>query len=193
MSTTVRIAFAALLTVASAACLSGCKGFKTSFDDPTADSSHPAQATHGAESQSRPMNTPSATPTQTTWPYREAPGVSGGHKPVRRVQVVTFPQNSASLSTEAAGALGVITDELKTNTKWSILVAGFADKMGESAGGQPLGTKRAQAVADYLASRGVAKDRIHLQSLGSTYAEGDQWTKEAQKQDRRAEVWAFWE
>jgi outer membrane protein OmpA-like peptidoglycan-associated protein len=107
--------------------------------------------------------------------------------------VVTFASGSGALDTEAEGALALVAEELKLNSKWKVLVVGFADKVGETAAGETLGSKRAQSVSNRLKTIGVPQERLHAQSLGSAYAEGDQWTKGAQKQDRRAEVWAFWE
>ena len=48
-------------------------------------------------------------------------------------------------------------------------VYGFTDTTGSDALNQRLSEQRAQAVADYIAARGVARSRIATQGFGEQY------------------------
>ena len=48
-------------------------------------------------------------------------------------------------------------------------VYGFTDTTGSNALNQGLSERRAQAVADYLAARGVARSRIETRGYGESY------------------------
>jgi outer membrane protein OmpA-like peptidoglycan-associated protein len=109
----------------------------------------------------------------------------------RLLKVVSFGAGSSSLDGEGRGALGIAAEELAANPAWHVLVVGHADNQGEKSGGENLGQSRARVTAEHLRALGVAQDHLSVQSLGSTYAQGDRYALEQVGRDRRVELWVF--
>ncbi len=122
------------------------------------------------------------------WAYDEAPAVPAGLKPHQLLKNLTFASGSSSLDREGQGALLEAVKELKVNTRWHVLVAGFAGNRGEGAS---VGQARAESVGKFLRSQGIDAARISTMNLGSKYAQGREYEPQQQALDRRAEVWAF--
>lgn len=127
-------------------------------------------------------------PAPKVWPYSQAPEVPDGFKAVRRLKVVSFPSGGSSLNNEASGALSEAVQMLKENSAWHILCVGHTDNAGESSS---VGMSRAKAAASLFRGRGIDRSRIHTQSVGSAYAEAQEYETEQRKRDRKVEVWAF--
>jgi OOP family OmpA-OmpF porin len=64
-------------------------------------------------------------------------------------------------------------------------VEGHTDSQGEEDYNQDLSERRAQAVADYLESKGIAAGRLKVQGLGESKPIGDNDTAEGRTQNRR--------
>ena len=62
---------------------------------------------------------------------------------------------------EAAAEVGVLFCTL-------VLVTGHTDRIGSQAYNQKLSERRANAVRDYLVSKGVARDKIETLGMGKT-------------------------
>ena len=72
------------------------------------------------------------------------------------------PEGKAAIDTEVLSKLRDVTKlEL-------ILVTGHTDPIGTQAYNQKLSERRADAVRDYLVSKGVAKDKIETLGMGKT-------------------------
>lgn len=100
-----------------------------------------------------------------------------------------FAAGSATIKSEARGELNRIASQL--NGKWSghsIMVVGHTDsdplKKSKAKWGsnENLSRARAQAVADYLAGRGVSSGRMTVEGRGAAEPKGDK------KSSRRVEV-----
>ena len=76
---------------------------------------------------------------------------------------------------------------LKKNPQQRLLLAGYADWYGEDVYNQNIGTRRAQQVADVLASFGVASDRLDMITLGNREATRG-INKEDAVKDRRCDI-----
>jgi outer membrane protein OmpA-like peptidoglycan-associated protein len=88
---------------------------------------------------------------------------------VRLPDGVTFATGSASINAGFRTTLDNVADSLIRYPNSLIDVYGFTDTTGSTALNQQLSQQRAQAVADYLASRGVARSRIATQGFGEQY------------------------
>ena len=73
---------------------------------------------------------------------------------------ITFALNSADLNAQFYNALDGVSMVLKEYDKTVIEVAGHTDSSGSDQYNQALSERRAQAVAGYLASHGVKKQRL---------------------------------
>lgn len=104
------------------------------------------------------------------------------------VAPVTFAFNSAKLDPRFYPTLNNIADRLAQEPDATIIIQGHADQRGTHAYNLHLSKRRAQAVADYLAARGVDRDRLKIASCGKRRlaARGDD--SEAHAQNRRVEI-----
>jgi peptidoglycan-associated lipoprotein len=80
---------------------------------------------------------------------------------------VYFAENSAALDDTARTTLDNQASWLSTYTSYKIKVEGFADERGTPQFNMQLGAKRADAVAAYLASKGVPAIRLKAKSFGN--------------------------
>ena len=69
-----------------------------------------------------------------------------------------------------------------------MVVEGHTDSQGTAASNQELSQKRAQAVRDYLVSRGIAGDRVTAQGFGPTRPIGENGSAEGRANNRRVEI-----
>nr|WP_137676953.1 OmpA family protein [Parerythrobacter lutipelagi] len=88
---------------------------------------------------------------------------------VRLPDGVTFATGSANINAGFYGTLDSVAASLVKYPNSLIDVYGFTDTTGSDALNQRLSEQRAQAVADYLVSRGVARSRIATQGFGERY------------------------
>ncbi|MFN3990198.1 MAG: OmpA family protein [Erythrobacter sp.] len=85
---------------------------------------------------------------------------------VRLPDGVTFARGSASINPGFYDTLNSVADSLMRYPNSLIDVFGFTDTTGSPATNQRLSEQRAQAVADYLIARGVARSRIETRGFG---------------------------
>lgn len=88
---------------------------------------------------------------------------------VRLPDGVTFASGSASISPSFQATLDTIAQSLIKYPNSLIDVYGFTDTTGSTALNQSLSVERAQAVASYLESRGVARTRMAVKGYGEQY------------------------
>ena len=80
---------------------------------------------------------------------------------------VFFETDSSELTPQSRGTLDKQAQWLNNYTQYSqFTVEGHADERGTREYNIALGARRAQAVRDYLISRGVAANRMHTISYG---------------------------
>ncbi|MBO7080687.1 MAG: OmpA family protein [Neisseriaceae bacterium] len=101
---------------------------------------------------------------------------------------VTFATNSAVLNESAIGSLNEVAGVLAQYNETTITVEGHTDITGNDSINQPLSERRAQAVAQYLNSKGVAATRISQIGYGSKRPIADNNTEVGRAQNRRVEI-----
>lgn len=79
---------------------------------------------------------------------------------------VLFAVDQSSLSPEAMTTLDAQAEWLLLNTDYSATIEGHADEQGTREYNLALGARRANAVRDYLVSRGVSAARLTTISYG---------------------------
>jgi outer membrane protein OmpA-like peptidoglycan-associated protein len=173
--------------VIAAAGVAGCAHlYKKPRSEP-----RPTTTAQGREIRGGEPSTPAVPAPVTAWTYSEAPAVPSGMEVKKLLKTLTFPQGSSTLNQEAKGALIEAARELKTNTRWHVLAAGFTDNRGEAGNATALSRARAVAAQKYLVSQGIAADRISTEAMGSKYAEGGEFEPGQVARDRRVEIWVF--
>jgi len=81
---------------------------------------------------------------------------------------ITFPINSYEIQPQFRSTLDHVAATLSTYPSTLIDVYGHTDPSGGDAINLPLSRNRAGSVADYLAARGVQRERIATQGFGSS-------------------------
>lgn len=88
---------------------------------------------------------------------------------VRLPDGVTFATGSSAINPGFYDTLNNVAESLIKYPNSLIDVYGFTDTTGSTLTNQRLSEQRAQAVAEYLAARGVARARIATQGFGEQY------------------------
>ena len=103
---------------------------------------------------------------------------------------VTFATGSASINQTFRNTLDQVAANLKTYPNSLVDVYGYTDNTGSDSFNQKLSEQRAQAVANYLISQGVASARIRWQGFGENpqYFKGDNSTEYGRALNRRVEI-----
>ncbi len=100
-----------------------------------------------------------------------------------------FPTNSSKLSDSAKPNLDEVAKALKDQPQASdVIVEGHTDSTGSAENNMKLSEERAQAVADYLSSQGVSKDRIQIKGVGSEDPASHEKTAEGRAVNRRVDI-----
>ncbi len=99
-----------------------------------------------------------------------------------------FDSGSAQLTLDGRNALDRLAQDLNNQMIKSIRVVGHTDSIGSNQANLSLSYARANAVAAYLASRGVNRQLITTQGLGETRPIADNRTERGRALNRRVEI-----
>lgn len=101
---------------------------------------------------------------------------------------VSFTSGSAVLSQQVYPALDKVAATLNEHPETTVNVVGHSDSTGSAAANLELARRRAQAVANYLAERGVTRNRLMVDSKGELEPIADNSTESGRAQNRRVEL-----
>jgi outer membrane protein OmpA-like peptidoglycan-associated protein len=104
---------------------------------------------------------------------------------------ILFNINSSELQPTAKTNIESLAKVLEKYQDTNILIEGDTDSTGSEGYNQKLSERRAQAVADYQKSLGVAGSRISTVGLGKSNPVASNATEEGRRQNRRVEVAIF--
>jgi outer membrane protein OmpA-like peptidoglycan-associated protein len=105
----------------------------------------------------------------------------------QKINVPGFMANKARVDNVAKAILDNVAVQLKNEPRLRASVSGYTDGSRREARVKGLGLKRAQAVVDYMVSKGIEASRLTATDGGaSTLAESK--TEAGRKQNRRAEI-----
>ena len=99
-----------------------------------------------------------------------------------------FKTNRAELNDNAFGKLDLIVEYMNKYPAKRILVEGHTDNQGSAAYNKNLSLRRAQAVKNYLVSKGITADRIEIIGYGESQPIADNSTPEGRQLNRRVEI-----
>lgn len=100
-------------------------------------------------------------------------------------ELVHFAYDKSDLTDSSRAALGDKVKVFQANPAMRILIVGNTDNRGTGAYNLALGTRRAQAVKDYLVAQGVASSRIQIETRGETQPIASGNSAGAMAQNRR--------
>jgi outer membrane protein OmpA-like peptidoglycan-associated protein len=109
-------------------------------------------------------------------------------KPTLVLQGVTFATGSAQLTGDSRTVLDIVAESLRGNPDVRVEVGGHTDNTGSSVVNTRLSQARAEAVRDYLLSRGVATDRMTARGYGPENPVADNRTAAGRQRNRRVEL-----
>jgi len=153
---------------------------KWTAENPNASAGGPAKAE--AAKPSAPAAAPKPAPgtTSSLDALRAGEAAAGGP-----LKDVNFNFDSAALSESARALLRANADWLKANSAARIQIEGHCDERGAADYNMALGAKRAQASLDYLATLGIAANRMATVSYGEEIPMCKEKTEECWAKNRR--------
>ncbi|CAE6894384.1 MULTISPECIES: OmpA family protein [Pseudomonas] len=101
---------------------------------------------------------------------------------------ITFATNSSDISSSFYPTLNSLVTVFKEFDKSGINIVGHTDSTGSLALNQNLSNARAQSVASYLSSNGVAGNRISAYGAGPNQPIASNATEQGRAQNRRVEI-----
>lgn len=101
---------------------------------------------------------------------------------------ITFATDSSTVQPQFQPTLNKVADVLDRYNQTYVDVYGHTDSTGSAQYNQALSERRADAVADYLVSRGVEAARIEALGYGLTQPIASNDTPEGRAQNRRVEI-----
>jgi outer membrane protein OmpA-like peptidoglycan-associated protein len=101
---------------------------------------------------------------------------------------ITFETNSYAVQPQFRKTLDDVAGTLAQYNQSYIDIYGHTDATGGDAINLPLSRNRAQSVADYLTTRGVARARIGTQGFGSSQPVASNNSEDGRSQNRRVEI-----
>ena len=106
-------------------------------------------------------------------------------------EFVVFAPSSDVLPSSANSILDDIVTALNSFPDVLIEIAGHTDSHSSATYNQDLSQRRAQAVADYLANKGIDKSRLRPNGYGESQPIASNDTADGRAKNRRVEFWAF--
>ncbi len=113
---------------------------------------------------------------------------SGSDVVLRMPAGITFPIGSFAIQPQFQSTLREVAQTLRIDNQTYVDVLGHTDASGGEASNQSLSVNRAQAVANYLKSRGVAAARVAVKGYGETAPIASNDSEEGRAQNRRIEI-----
>lgn len=101
---------------------------------------------------------------------------------------ITFDFGQSTLKPQFYGVLGNLANTLNQFPDTRIQVAGHTDNVGSDASNLRLSQDRANSVRTYLASAGVAQQRMQAVGFGESRPIADNSTEAGRAQNRRVEI-----
>jgi outer membrane protein OmpA-like peptidoglycan-associated protein len=106
--------------------------------------------------------------------------------PVTELADIQFELNRFEIRPDAMAALDRAVEAMKQNPAMRLRVEGHASEEATAEYNLALGERRANAVREYLVSRGVAASRLSTVSYGETRPKYDNTREETRRLNRRA-------
>lgn len=101
---------------------------------------------------------------------------------------VNFEFDSAKLTSDSYETLDRVAASLKEWSEIEVEVGGHTDSEGDDEYNRKLSQERAQAVRDYLVSKGVSSSRLTAKGYGESHPVADNGTAEGRAKNRRVEL-----
>ncbi len=101
---------------------------------------------------------------------------------------VIFATGQAEIKPMAWPSLQKLVNFLKENPERQADIEGHTDNVGAAESNQALSQRRAEAVRDFLVTRGITIERITARGMGADYPVANNETESGRKLNRRVEI-----
>ncbi|MBX3645834.1 MAG: OmpA family protein [Rubrivivax sp.] len=101
---------------------------------------------------------------------------------------INFDFDSAVIKPEYAGILDGAVQALEGNPSVHVVIEGHTDSRGAEAYNQKLSERRANAVKEYLVSKGIEKNRVYTEGKSFKQPIASNSTAEGRAKNRRTEI-----
>ena len=132
--------------------------------------------------------TTTATPTAPPKPAPPPPPPPPAPKQPISFHSVYFDFDKSTLKPEAVAELDRAAKIMLDNPDVWLELQGNTDSVGTDSYNMKLGERRANAVFDYLKSKGVASNRLKTMSFGESKPEASNKTAEGRTENRRVDL-----
>ena len=99
-----------------------------------------------------------------------------------------FDFDKATLKPEGKAKLDDLVSKMSGVNLEVIIAVGHTDSVGTDAYNQKLSVRRAEAVKNYLTSKGIEKNRVYTEGKGEKQPVADNKTAEGRAKNRRVEI-----
>ncbi|MCS6824904.1 MAG: OmpA family protein [Cytophagaceae bacterium] len=99
-----------------------------------------------------------------------------------------FDVNKWDIKEESIPTLNKLVESLNKNKKLVIEIAGHTDNVGKDADNMRLSQRRANAIRDYLISKGISEKRLLAKGYGEKFPLVSNDTEEGRAKNRRTEI-----
>jgi hypothetical protein len=107
------------------------------------------------------------------------------------LQGIEYPSGGSELSATSFAELDRLVNLMKKHPKFSVEIFGHTDNLGGARANRELSFRRAEAVANYLIRKGVAKERVIFNGFGDQYPLASNASAAGRTKNRRVEVHLF--
>jgi outer membrane protein OmpA-like peptidoglycan-associated protein len=101
---------------------------------------------------------------------------------------VLFDTGKATLKPGADSVVGRVAEFMQKNPDTKVMIEGHTDSRGSDEYNQELSKRRAQAVQDALASRGIDRNRVEAVGKGEGFPVASNDSDAGRQQNRRVEI-----
>jgi len=101
---------------------------------------------------------------------------------------VLFDFDKTTIKPQAAEILDRLVAFMKENPNSKVSLSGYTDSIGTEAYNQALSERRANAVKDYIVTKGIDSSRISGQGFGESKPIADNKTAAGRAKNRRVEI-----
>ena len=101
---------------------------------------------------------------------------------------ISFPPGQATITPNFRSMLDNFAQSLQQNPTATLTIVGHTDSTGSASINEPLSLQRADAVRDYLVSRGVASNRITVDGRGAREPIASNDNEAGRARNRRVEI-----
>jgi len=107
------------------------------------------------------------------------------------LQGVHFNSDSAALTSEAKSILDDALGAINASSSSNVSIEGHTDSRASDSYNRDLSQRRADAVVDYLVSKGVSSSRLNPVGMGEGSPVASNETSEGRAQNRRVDIIAY--